>query len=147
MGSIYWEDAGIRENPNCGETYAMFALAGKSLSPEQITSRLGLESTLAQAPGNPIPFKSKLVTEADGIWAISSQEQLTTTALDRHLVFLLELLEPVSEEIIAMTASGSLFAYFHCYWLPIGFLGGPVLRPETLRRIERINAYLEIRFQ
>ena len=147
MGSIYWEDAGIRENDNCGETYAIFSFAGESLNPEHITSRLGLEQTFAKTPGNPMPFPSNLVTESDGLWAISSQDRLVTTTLDRHLVFLLDLLEPVSGDILEITAPGKLFAYFHCYWLPIAFLGGPAIRPETLRKIEKINAYLEIRFQ
>ena len=145
--SISWQGAGIKENPNCLETYAIFCLVGDSLNPDEIESKLKIKASFVNKKGGILKSRSRFLKREQEIWAISSKEQLDTTSLERHILFIMERLEPVEEEIVQILSQSSLTAYIHCYWLPGGFLGGPVLSPEILEKIGNLNAYLDFGFE
>jgi hypothetical protein len=135
----------LLENPNCKRTYVTFRLLGDLLSPSNITSRLGIAPSKAFAKGE-MWDKAGIRQCTTGIWKLSSKDELMTTNLERHLVFLLERLEPVTLEIIKIADERSLETDFFCYWLSVTGHGGPEFSPGVLRRISNLNASLNLDF-
>ena len=125
------------------ETYAIFGLVGDSLNLNEIELRLKIKPSFVRQKGEILKSRSRLLKREQEIWVISSKGQLNTTSLERHIMFIMERLEPVNKEILELVSQSSLIAYFHCYWQPGGFLGGPVLSPEILEKIGNLNAYLD----
>ena len=142
-----WKDAGLRENPYCRETYAIFILLGELLNHNEITERLKIKPSFIKKKEDTLLIESTRLIGQEEIWALSSKGEMSTTAIEQHLRFLLDQLEPVSREILEIVSQQSLISYFHCYWLPGGFLGGPVLTPQTIERIGNLNAYLDFGFR
>lgn len=135
----------LLENPNCKRTYATFRLLGDLLNPSDITSRLGITPSKAFAKGETWD-KTGIRQCTTGIWKLSSKDELMTTNLERHLVFLLNRLEPVTLEIIKIADELSLETDFFCYWLSATGHGGPEFSPGVLRRISNLNASLNLDF-
>ena len=135
------------DNPNCEQTYASFRLAGDRLIAAEVTRRLGLEPDFVAEKGEiRSAGKARSVAQPIGVWSITSRHALETTSIERHLLFLLQRLDPVSDAIQETVERQKLEAVFSCYWLSATGHGGPGLTPETLRRIADLGARLEIDF-
>jgi hypothetical protein len=121
---------------------------GDGLIAAEVTQRLGLTPELVfekgdthQAGGN-----GRISTQRTGVWLISSEHELDTTSLERHLLFLLEKIEPVSDTLRETIEQQQLEADFFCFWASSAGHGGPVLTPEVLRRVADLGALLGIDF-
>lgn len=105
----------LDENPNCHHTHATFRLVGDDLSTQEITSRLRIEPTFAADKGRERPLRGgKSVTQPTGVWSISSEGRLDTTSLERHLLWLLDILDPVRDELLRITRSFKARPDFFC---------------------------------
>lgn len=137
----------LDENPNCAKTYATFRLRGDQLAAKEVTVRLDIEADFAfekgelHSSGRGQPVKQRI-----GVWYITSEGRLETTNTERHLLDLLEKLEPVKEELRAVVQRQSLVADFFCYWVSATGHGGPEVSPDTLRRIADLDARLGFDF-
>lgn len=139
------QDIALEENPSCAELYVYFGVVGNLDRPDEITSRLKIQPTWAFAKGQTIYSRGKPKGKRkEGNWSISSQGQLKTTSIERHLLFLLERLEPVKSELLEIAERLSLTVNFSCVWTFTDVIGGPILTPNTLRRIADLGAYLSI---
>lgn len=139
-----WKNAAIQENTNCVTKYVVFKLVGDLSNPNEITSRLRIKPSFSHAKGTPIFFyrgepKGK---RRQGIWGLSSQGQLLTSSLERHLTFLIDKIEPTYSEIIDLRDLCNMIAYFDCYLELTSPIYEIVLTPLILRRIANLNAYL-----
>jgi Domain of unknown function (DUF4279) len=81
-----------------------------------------------------------------GVWYVSSEDALRTTSLERHLLWLLERIEPVADVLAQLRAEQQLNAEFIALWESATNDGGPVLSPQTLARIAALDAELGIDF-
>lgn len=126
----------LRENDNCEKTSASFRIAGEGLNPDSITRRLGTEPSYCHSAGHTKTLRNGMVVRyRSGIWILDSEGKLSSTSLERHLLFLLGLIEEKSPEIVPFVASPSYRVDFLCCWMSATGHGGPVLSGSILKRL------------
>jgi hypothetical protein len=81
-----------------------------------------------------------------GIWLLHSDRAVGSTSLERHLIYLLDAVEPAALALDAVRSQYDLRADFFCYWLSATGHGGPEISPLTLARIAALDAPLGIDF-
>jgi Domain of unknown function (DUF4279) len=133
----------LRENPNCEITNATFRLMGDLIHPDELTVLLGIQPSFSHAKGDTLESRAGLLKHRTGIWALESEDKLETTNLEKHLIFLLDKIEPVGAIILELITKYSLLVDFHCYWISATGQGGPLISPATLMRVANLNAYLD----
>lgn len=138
----------LDENPNCARTYAAFRLVGDGIDPQTVSRALDLDPSLARAKGEEIPAGriGRARRQRTGVWSLSTENLLDSTSPERHLVHLLDAVEPASAELHRLRATDNLQADFFCYWLSATGHGGPEVSPETLGRIAGLQASLGLDF-
>jgi hypothetical protein len=119
------------------------------LSPEAVSAALSLIPTLALAKdqeiaGGPVGTKSR--RQRTGVWLLASEHAVESTSLERHLIYLLDVVEPAASAIAAVRGKQDLRADFFCYWASASGEGGPEISPGTLARIAALGAALGIDF-
>jgi hypothetical protein len=137
--------APLDESPNCELTYASFRLAGDGLVAAEVTTRLGIVprfaadrwSSIAGVPAG---------RQRTGVWILSSDDQIASTSVERHLVYLLAALEPRADTLRALRAEQDLDAGIWCYWRSATGHGGPEVSPSTLARIAALDTWLGFDF-
>ncbi len=139
----------VDENPNCARTYATFCLAGDALKPDEVSAALGLTPTWALAKHDEIPVGRKGKTtrrQPTGVWLLRTDDTVDSTDLERHLIYLLDAVEPASHSLAALRRHDDLKTDFFCFWLSATGHGGPVISPATLARIAALDTPLGIDF-
>lgn len=139
----------LDENPNCEKTYASFRLGGDALDPDEVTSALGITPTQAFIKDQEIPVgrKGKATRrQRTGVWLLDTEHTVESTSLERHVIWLLDAVEPAADARRALRARRGLEADFFCYWLSAHGHGGPLFAPGTLARIAALDAVLGIDF-
>jgi hypothetical protein len=137
----------LDENPNCEKTYASFRLGGDHLVPEAIERATGLASDFAAAKGDLRRSSSgHELRQGTGVWFVTSEGRVESKSIERHLVYLLAMVEPVREQLLAIAREQSLTADFFCYWASATGHGGPQVGADTLMRISELQASLGFDF-
>lgn len=143
-----WEDLILRDNPNCKKTDVLFGILGELLNPEEIESKLKIKADFSYAKDRVYYWGGKpKVNKRQGTWQLHTEGKLSTTSVEKHFLYLLDRLEPVKEEIIAITEKYSLITYFNCSYTFTLIPGGPTLSPKTVKRIASLKAYLSFYLQ
>lgn len=139
--------ATLDENGNCEQTYASFLFnGGAALDTAEITKRIGIEPHFVAERGERCVVSSRIIVEPSGTWGISTREMLESTSVERHLLALIEILEPIREELFTLRVEMELEIDFSCFWASAHGHGGPVISPGTLRRIADLGATLGFDF-
>jgi Domain of unknown function (DUF4279) len=81
-----------------------------------------------------------------GVWLLGTDDRVESTSLERHLIHLLDAIEPAAATLNALRSRDELRADFFCYWLSATGHGGPEVSPTTLARIAALDAALGIDF-
>jgi hypothetical protein len=138
----------LDENPNCARTHATFRLVGDALNPAEVTAALAVSPTRALGKGAELPAgpRGEARRQRIGIWLLGTEDKLDSTSLDRHLIQLLDAIEPAAPALNTLRAEHDLRADFFCYWLSGTGHGGPEVSPATLARIAALDASLGIDF-
>ena len=139
----------LDENPNCEATHATFRLSGDKLHPEEVERALGLRGDFGAAKNEmrPVgPVAKRMVRQPTGVWYVTTKDKLASTSIERHLVYLLDQIEPVREKLVQLVDQRSVTADFYCYWVSATGQGGPALGAETLGRIAGLSAELGFEF-
>lgn len=102
-------------------------------------SRLREDETFGRVP-------ERVHRQPTGVWLISSKDSLESTSVERHLLFLLDLLESRLTDVGAVRSEADLTADFFCYWVSATGNGGPAIPPPTLSRVPALDASLEFDF-
>src|SRR3954471_22527149 len=105
----------LDENESCEETHATFRLAGADLVPDAIERATGLTADFTAAKGETRPSGTRSVAQPIGVWTLTSKGRIESTSVERHIVYLLERLEPVKDELLAISREQGLDADFFCY--------------------------------
>ena len=143
--SNYLQSIALQENSSCVELYAYFGLAGNLENPNEITSLLKIQPTWAFAKGQIIYSRGKPKGKRrEGTWGFSSKNKLETTSMEKHLIFLLDKIEPFNSELICLVNQLSLTVIFNCTWTFNDTIGGPIITPETLKKIANLGGYLSM---
>jgi len=139
----------LDENPNCEATHATFRLIGDSLKPTEVEAALGIQGDFGVARdeirrGGIVAKRT--VRQPTGVWYLTTEGKPGSTSVERHLIYLLEQVEPVSERLAQLVDRASLTADLYCYWVSATGQGGPAVSAETLDRIARLSAELSFEF-
>jgi hypothetical protein len=71
-------------------------------------------------------------------WFLSTQGRLKSKDSRRHIDWLLDKIEPVSEQILTLQKQG-VFMDFTCFWGSASGNGGPIISPEQMSRLVKMN--------
>jgi len=134
------------ENPNCLETYATFRLVGDPLDPLTVSKMLQIEPNVSMVKGTRLLGRTANGSAQKGVWGITSEKQVHSTSLERHLVYLIDILEKKHEELKELIKENNFICEFLCYWMSDTGYGGPIISPETLCRIANLYAELDFDF-
>jgi hypothetical protein len=133
----------LDENPNCDATHASFRLTSDGLIPDVVESATGLAADFGAAKGELRASRSgREIRQRTGVWLISSEGQVESTSLERHIRYLLEKVEPVMGKLLAVAREQGATADFYCYWVSASDQGGPGIGPETLGRMSELQGIL-----
>ena len=138
--------APLDENPNCRITHVSLRLIGDHLPTAEVTARTGLEPTFAADKGAARPAgprsRSSVYTQPSGVWYVSSEGHVDSTSLERHLIWLLDRIEPARQALLAVAAEHGARVDFFVYWVSASGEGGPEITAPSLERIASLNASL-----
>ena len=139
----------LDENPNCEATHATFRLSGDRLDPGEVEKALGIRGDFSAAKdeirrGGAAVHRT--VRQPTGVWYLTTDGRLGGTSVERHLLYLLERIEPVREKVAQLVDGASLTSDFYCYWVSATGQGGPAVSSETLGRIALLSAELSFEF-
>jgi hypothetical protein len=136
-----------KENPNCEYTHASFRLVGDELIPATIENRTNLTGDFSSRQNDLRRGRvGRTVRQPTGVWYISSEGRVGSTSLERHLSYLLEIVEPAKRHLLDVIEEQSLRADMFCYWVSATGQGGPEIGSDTLRRISELGASLGFEF-
>jgi len=137
----------LEEIPNCECTRASFRLTGDELIHAAVESRTGLTGDFGSDKDQLRRSQTgRGARQPTGVWYISSKDRVGSTSLERHLLYLLEIVEPVKRELLEVAAEQSLSIDFYCYRVSATGQGGPAVSAETLGRISDLGATLGFEF-
>jgi hypothetical protein len=127
------------------EAHATFRLLGDALDPEEVTRLIGIEPSFARRKGDKYGSRERPVVSQTGIWALESEKSVAGPDLNAHLRFLLSQLGSKTSTVKELVRQG-LSADLLCYWMSGTGQGGPILEPETIRRVADLGVCLNFDF-
>lgn len=129
-------------NPSCSETFATLRITSDAIDPHEISQRLQLSPSSAYRKGEPISPRVATLRDHHG-WLLSSEAQVQSQDVRRHLDWLLDQLLPRSPAYSALIAPGTEADIF-VFWQSRSGQGGPILSPPQLSKLALLQ--LEIIF-
>jgi hypothetical protein len=135
---------------NTNEAFdAAFRIISDKLDTDQITSLLGIKPDHSHQKGESNNRRSKsgkiIIGPAHrtGIWSISSHLP-ETSSLEKHLISLLDRLNPVGDRVKLLSSEGYRVDIFCGYFFKQGVQGGFDINPEVLERMGKMGINLAI---
>ncbi len=122
--------------PTSARTYATLRIYDKDLDPDLVTRTLGIEPICVQIKGQTTTGRYGVVRIATiGGWFLSTEGQVDSRDVRRHLFWLLDKLLDTDTAIQALRAGGHRMDVF-CFWRSAEGHGGPTLSPEIMSASE-----------
>jgi hypothetical protein len=131
----------VSDYPTCERTFATLCIYPESLDPAEVTNRLRIEPTEWQRRGE--PRKPGGWPAKRHAWFLSSDGAVESRDVRRHLDWLLSLIVPEADAILALQRDRCLMDV-SCYWLSACGHGGPSVRPAQMGELARLG--LELSF-
>jgi hypothetical protein len=121
--------------PNCERTYAELRIYGDTLDPDAITKSIGILPSSSQRRGEVRSgFRNRQRIVSVGGWFLSSEGNVESRDLRRHLDWLLARLWPAATALKNLQAQEGVRMSVTCIWWSRGD-GGPALWPEQMGRL------------
>lgn len=136
----------LQENGNCLLAHATFRVLGPALDPEDVTRALGLQPTQALRRDQLVPMAAHVRRQESGVWLLKSEGLISSTSLERHLIHLLDLIEPRADALRELRREQDVSADFFCFWMSATGHGGPIFSADVMLRVARVGAELGIDF-
>jgi hypothetical protein len=115
-------------------------LAIYHIDPDVVTSKLCLKPNTIQKIGVPRTMPSGVVRIGKmNSWLFSSENELVSKDLRRHLDWILDKIEPISTQLIELQQIPKTRMALRCVWWSAYGEGGPTLWPEQMGRIAKLN--------
>lgn len=127
------------------EKHAIFRLVGERLDPEAITRATGLTPDRTIRKGDPVLSRGEVVSHRRvGVWWIDSARQLprTDNHLEDHVVWLLDLLEPLADVLRRLSEEQGLRADIGCGYYTSRWNSSFGFSAGTVGRIAKLGASL-----
>jgi len=131
----------------CERTKAVLRIYCGDASPSSITSLLSIQPTSIVELGVPQVRRGGKHGPIGKInlWMLDSEGAIQSKDLRRHLDWILDILAPVSAQILSLRQSG-ICMDLNCVWWSQSGEGGPALWPDQMRRIAALDLELSIGF-
>lgn len=136
----------LQENGNCLLAHATFRVLGENLEPDEVTAALGVTPSQSLRRDQLVPTATQVRRQDTGVWLLKSEGKLTSTSLERHLIYLLDLLEPGVGALDQLRRSQDLTTDFFCFWMSATGHGGPIFSADVMQRVAGVGAELGIDF-
>ena len=131
---------------HCIATRATLCFADDALDPDGVTRRLGVEPTSAFRRGDTGHGSGANRPAVTGVWLLGTDEAAIAPALDAHLRALLDVIEPVAQEVRRIAGEVERAEVF-CLWMTGYDAGdGPVVSARTLARLGALGLALGFDF-
>ena len=131
----------------CDRTHAELRIYSGEASPREVSLLLGIEPTSMNEKGK---TRVSLTTGRErvlplNLWLLSSESQIDSKDLRRHLDWLLDQIEPAAGALRELEQVPGATMNVHCSWWSAHGHGGPTLWPQQMRRVAALN--LELAFE
>lgn len=128
------------DNYNCYECYAQLLIYPGEVHPDEVSDALNLEATKVNVIGDTLTNSLGRVREIKlAGWFLSSECYVKSKDLREHLNWLLDKLNPVSDELKKLQNIDNVTMTLCCVWRSRYGHGGPVLWPEQMKNISDLN--------
>jgi len=119
---------------SCSRTYSTLRIYPKDVHPDVITKLLNIKPsrTLIAGPNGP---RGRIVVSG---WFLTTRGKLKSKDSRRHIDWLLDKIEPVSEQILSLQKQG-VSMDISSFWGSASGDGGPILSPEQMARLVKMN--------
>jgi len=128
------------EYPTCEFTYAELRVYPDKLDPISITRYLGVTptSTVTKGERSINSLGRERIAKRNG-WFLSSEGHVSSKDVRRHLDWLLDKLEPISNRLKELQEQPEVKMSIECIWWSAYGQGGPTLWPEQMKRMAEMN--------
>jgi len=119
---------------SCTRTYSTLRIYPKDTNPDVITNLLGIKPTdisIAE-PNGP---RGRVVVSG---WFLSTKGKLKSRDSRRHIDWLLDKIEPMTEQILTLQKQG-MSMDISSFWGSASGNGGPTISPEQMSRLVTMN--------
>ena len=120
--------------PSCSRTYSTLRIYPKDLHPDVVTNKLKIKPTRIIELGTIVAKGRRAVNG----WFLSTKGKLKSKDTRRHIDWILDRVENVSNEINELQKDGFSMD-ISCYWGSAWGNGGPAISPEQMARLAKLN--------
>ena len=121
--------------------YASFILRGKTLSPQEVTSYLGITPSKSFMRGE---MRTNNKKWPHGYWALESTKFVQSTDLAVHLDWLINQLEIVKTKLIELRKNNEITATISCFWIMSSEHDGLKLSNELIQKAANLMVNIEL---
>lgn len=114
------------------------------IDPVAVSRQLRTESTHSFLECDPIGTARSGRTHDRSGWFLETDRTLGDS-IDPHLDWILQRVESVAAELVALRASGATTRH-DCFWSSVGMSGGPWLTADKMQRLGRLELDLVVSF-
>lgn len=127
--------------PTCERTYAELRIYGADLDPDEITNLLQITPSSTQRRGELRTGSGGRRERMVGVggWFLSSENQVRSMDLRRHLDWILGQLDRRRDPLRRLQTKSGVEMSVHCIWWSRRGQGGPTLWPEQMKRLADLN--------
>ncbi len=119
---------------SCTRTYSTLRIYPKDAHPDVITDLLKIKPTRISIAGPNGP-RGRMVVNG---WFLSTKGRLKSRDSRRHIDWLLDKIEPMSEQILTLQKQG-MSMDISSFWGSASSNGGPTISPEQMSRLVKMN--------
>ncbi len=124
----------------CAETRAELLIYPDAMLPEDVTRRLGIKpSETATAGQEQVNSLGRKRIARSTFWSLSSEGEVRSMDLRRHLDWLLGRLATCGESLVELQSVRGVRMRVNCVWYSKAGHGGPTLWPEQMRAMADLN--------
>jgi hypothetical protein len=135
------DDSYNDEYPTCARTHASVRVFSDAHTPNAIGLVLGTDGTSSHLRGE--GFGNRGLTRKTNAWFLSSEDQVTSKDLRRHIDWLLDRLPVAPDAVQTLAREGARIDVF-CYWLSKSGHGGPALSAPQMERLARLGLTISL---
>ncbi len=126
---------------SCDRTVAKFLVYPGDVEPEAISKLMGITPTSMVRLGETVinPSNNRIRVGKLNGWFLSSEAEVQSLDLRRHLDWLLDILTPREQAIKQIQALPNVRMTVHCIWWGKALHGGPTLWPKQMRSLAELD--------
>jgi hypothetical protein len=128
------------EYATCERTYATLCIyLPEHINPNTISEELSIQPSRIRIKGE---VKDRRIKNWPNAWFLTTDEKIQSKDVRRHVDWLIEQLEGKEESILKLQANNGKIK-ISCYWLSSIGHGGPMLSPNTLKKLGDLGIEIE----